>query len=269
MSVDVLSLWNFQDPAESESRFVQAMEGAPEEVRLILQTQVARAKGLQGDRAGAQAVLEDVLSHTSGHPEAAVRYHLESGRTLCSAAHDPDTVTDSDRQTARDHYLTAFRTADAHALHYLAIDALHMMTMVDTEPDDQITWNLKALEYLTASDQDDAKKWEGSLRNNLGYAYHLAGRYDEAIAEYEKSLEERRKAGKDMGVRIAKWMIARTLREKGDIDRALEVQCALEDEYAALGESDPYVFEELEALYRLKGDTERADRYKALLGAQT
>jgi len=36
---------------------------------------------------------------------------------------------------------------------------------------------------MEGSDQPAAKKWEGSLRNNMGYSLHLAKRYDEALAE--------------------------------------------------------------------------------------
>ncbi|MBS1715779.1 MAG: tetratricopeptide repeat protein [Armatimonadetes bacterium] len=265
MAVDVLSLWNFQDPSESEDRFRNAMTGASEHDRFVLLTQIARTKGLRGDWSGAREVLAGVLPHLAGAPEVEARYHLESGRTLCSPAHDPSAVTEGDRNAAREHYTSAYETARSARLDYIAIDALHMMTMVDDAPEDQINWNLKALDYLARSDQEEAKKWEGSLRNNLGYAYHLAGRYDDAIAEYEKSLEERQKAGKAVGVRIAKWMIARSLREKGDLDRALEIQTALEAECEAAGEPDRYVFEELEALYRAKGDGSKADHYRSLL----
>ena len=42
------------------------------------------------------------------------------------------------------------------------------------------------------------------------------------------------------------------------------MQLRLETEGDAAGEPDPYVFEELEALYQAKGDLERAAHYARL-----
>ncbi len=99
-----------------------------------------------------------------------MRYHLELGRSFASATHPPDNPPAS-RETARGHFMRAFSLAHTAALDYLAIDALHMMPTVDTEPA-----------------QPDAKRWEASLRNNVGYARHLAGDYDEALRQYRLSL---------------------------------------------------------------------------------
>ena len=60
-------------------------------------------------------------------------------------------------------------------------------------------------------------------------------------------------------------MIARTLREQGKTQEAIAIQLRLEREWAAAGEPDPYVFEELEKLYRATGDAARADAYAAKL----
>jgi hypothetical protein len=58
-------------------------------------------------------------------------------------------------------------------------------------------------------------------------------------------------------------MIAWNLRAMGRLEEALEIQLRLEKECEAAGEPDPYVFEELEALYRLLGNLERAEFYAA------
>jgi len=60
-------------------------------------------------------------------------------------------------------------------------------------------------------------------------------------------------------------MIAWTLRGMRRYDEALAMQLQLEREYAALNAPSPDVFEELEALYRAKGDDVRADHYAVLL----
>ncbi len=59
-------------------------------------------------------------------------------------------------------------------------------------------------------------------------------------------------------------MIAKSLRNKGELNQALQLQLQLELDYQAAGESDTYVFEELEGLYRALGDSESADKYLKL-----
>ena len=61
--------------------------------------------------------------------------------------------------------------------------------------------------------------------------------------------------------RVANWMVAWTMRSLGRIDEALEIQLRLEREGDAAAAPDPYVFEELEHLYRQKHDEPRARHY--------
>lgn len=261
MPIDVLPLWNFGNPAESIDRFQAALVGASTEDSLILQTQIARAMGLQGDNTGAIALLQSIGGEARAHPEAHVRFHLEMGRSLASAAHKPEDMTPEAKASARGHYEQAFQIAQSHRLDYLAIDALHMMVVVDDAPDSQIRWNHEALAYLEKSDQADAKKWEGSLRNNLGYSLHLAGRYEEALVQFELSHKAREAAGRQDLARVARWMIAWTHRAMGQDDLALQEQLDLERDCDAAGAPDSYVYEELEILYRNRGELEKAEAY--------
>ena len=66
-----------------------------------------------------------------------------------------------------------------------------------------------------------------------------------------------------MAIRTARWMVAWTLRALQRQDEALALQLRLEHENDAAGEPDVYVFEELEILYRERGDAERATHYAA------
>jgi tetratricopeptide (TPR) repeat protein len=120
---------------------------------------------------------------------------------------------------------------------------------------------------MEASTQEEAKKWEGSLRNNLGYAYHLAGRHDEALAQFRLSLAAYERAGRAAEARFAHWMIARTLRLQGKVQEAIAIQLRLEREWNEAGEPDPDVYEELEKLYREAGNAELAEAYAAKLKA--
>ena len=58
-------------------------------------------------------------------------------------------------------------------------------------------------------------------------------------------------------------MVAWTLRSLKRNEEALEMQLALEREADAAGQPDPFVFEELEALYRDKGDLSKAQYFAA------
>jgi len=262
MSIDISALWDFGKPELSETRFRDALIGASEDDQIILQTQIARTFGLRKDFEKTREILAEVEPKLDGaSSEAKVRYWIELGRSYCSTTHPKETQTDAVKELGHKAYMNAFESAKAGRLDALAVDALHMMTMVDTAPDAQIEWNYKALAYMDGSSQEDAKKWEGSLRNNLGYALHLAGRYEEAIVEFNLSLAAYQKAGRDKGVRYAKWMVAWTLRAMEKYQEALEMQLALEKEWDEAGDSDSYVFEELGHLYKALGDESKADFY--------
>jgi len=268
MAIDVNALWNFSRPEVSEQRFSAAMDGATADEKLVLQTQIARTWGLRRDFAKARDVLAGVEPALPGaSDEVRVRYWLELGRTWISATHSKEQRTPEALQTARDAYLGAFDMAERARLDFLAIDALHMMVFIDDASDQQLAWNQKALAYLERSDQPDAKRWEGSLRNNVGYALRLKGDYDGALEQFRLSRAAYERAGRSRNVRIADWMIARTWREQQRYAEAIALQLELERAWDADGEPDPYVFEELELLYRATGDEPRAQHYAARLKA--
>ena len=165
------------------------------------------------------------------------------------------------KELARSAYLRAFKLAQKGELDALAIDALHMMAFVDTAPEDQIEWNRKAIALMQSSSQEDAKKWEGSLRNNTGYALHLLRRYEDALVEFRLALAAHERSGNPQKIRIAHWMIAWTLRALGRLNEAIEIQLRLERECDEAGQPDPYVFEELELLYQAIDNREKAEFY--------
>ena len=120
----------------------------------------------------------------------------------------------------------------------------------------------QALAVVEASTQPAAKRWEASIRNNIGYALHQLGRYDEALQQFRLALALRERGTDAEATRAAHWMIAWTLRAMGKAEEALQIQLRLEREADAAGRPDPYVFEELEALYQAAGDAERARVYR-------
>lgn len=264
MAIDLEPLWDFHSPALSEQRFRAALPTAAGDDVVILQTQIARSYGLRRDFGRAQEILQSLEPQLArAGPEARVRHALELGRTYASAAHPKESQTPQAKTRARALYVQAFDLARKEKLDGLAIDAVHMLAFVDTAPADQLRWAQEGLALVEASSQPAAKKWEASLRNNAGYALHQLGRHDEALAQFEQALALRER-GTDAGAtRVARWMVAWTLRSLGRLDEALRLQLALEREWDAAGKPDPYVFEELELLYRAKGDAARASHYAA------
>lgn len=264
VTVDIAALWDFSDPVASERRFREALAEASGDDALALQTQVARTWGMRRDFDRARAILREIEpALKSAGPEPRVRYELEMGRTLASATHPASTQTPEAKSRARKHFDDALALARRSKLDALAIDAIHMMAFLDTAPGDQEAWAREALAVVLASDQPAAKAWEGSVRNNLGYALHQQGRYGEALAQFEKTVAIRERGTNPVAIRTARWMVAWTLRGMGRADEALAIQLRLEREGDADGKPDPYVFEELALLYRSRGDEAKAAHYAA------
>lgn len=265
MAIDLTPLWNFDDPIQSEQRFRSALVTATGDDAVILQTQIARSYGLRGDFPRAQEILKGLEPRLqTASAEARARYWLELGRTYSSATHPPESQTLDTKERARKAYKKAFETAESAQLDGLAVDALHMLAFVDTEPADQLNWGLQALALVQASPQSSAKKWEASLRNNVGYALYELGRYDEALNQFKQAVVLRERGTDLQATRVAYWMVGWTLRALNRIDEALGIQLRLERERQAAGVPSPYVFEELELLYRAKGDEARATHYAEL-----
>lgn len=262
MAIDLTSLWNFRDPALSEARFRAALADATGDDAIILRTQIARTLGLRRDFDGARQALRELepLLHVAG-AEARVRHRLEVGRTHASATHRPEDVTDDARTLARAAFEEARALARANALDALEIDAIHMLAFVDTTPEAQLHWAREALAVSLSSLQPDATRWQPSIRNNVGYALHQLGRLDEALDEFRRALALRERGTDASATRVARWMVAWTLRSLGRVDEALAMQQALETDCDAAGAPDPYVFDELSALHRARGDDAAAARY--------
>lgn len=264
VALDLNTLWDFGRPDVSEQRFRAALLASTGDESLILRTQIARTYGLRKDFDGARRLLNEIERDIpSAGAEVQIRYHLELGRTLASAAHPPSLLTTEARERARATYERALALARAAKLDGLAIDAIHMLAFVDRAPADQLKWGEAALAVVLSSTQADATRWEASVRNNVGYALHQLGRFSEALSQFQQALAIRERGMNARATRVARWMVAWTLRSLMRSEEALEMQLALEREADAAGQPDPYVFEELEALHREKGDLSRAQHYAA------
>ncbi len=147
------------------------------------------------------------------------------------------------------------------AEHYYAVDAAHMLAIGAT-PDEQITWNRRAIELAKASEEKRVRWWCASLYNNLGWTYSDMGNYAQALACFQEALAWREQRGPAREIRIARWNVGRALRMVSRYDEALALQQALLAEWEASGEAqDGYVFEEVGECLRALGRAEESRPY--------
>lgn len=250
---DFDSLWNYNDPAGTETKFrdlLPSAEAHPDpEYHPQLLTQIARTLGLQRKFEKAHALLDEVeplLAEDT--PVARVRYLLERGRTFNSSG---------EKALAKPLFLKAWDLARALGEDFYAVDAAHMVAIV--EPGESgLEWNMTAIQYAEGSEQERARGWLGSLYNNTGWSYHDLGEFEKALDLFERALAFREQQGGEENIRIARWCIARCLRSLGRVEEALKIQLALLEEARRTGAPDGYTHEELGELLLLKGQAEQA-----------
>lgn len=263
--VDLAALWDHSDPAVSETRFREALAAAQGDDALVLTTQIARTYQLRLQFDDARAVLAGIADDIeAAGPEARARYWLELGRSYVSHRHPPELVTESARAQAREAFAEGLTVARQARLDALAIDIIHMCAFVETDREAQLRCNQEALQVALSSDQPDARRWEASVRSNLGESLFEIGRYPEALEEFSRSSSLYAARADAAGNLDSRWHEGRTLRLLGRTAEALAVQAAVESEWAKRGESRRYVFEELELLHRAQDNLTLADRYARL-----
>jgi tetratricopeptide (TPR) repeat protein len=260
------NLWDFDDPAGSERRFRAAVENAVKDGDLAradeARTQLARALGLQGRFGNGHAVLDQVDADHSAAGRVRVRALLERGRLLRSSG---------DAHSSVAPFVAAWERARAIGDDGLAVDAAHMLALVDAPPGER-TWHERALDLAETSPDPAARRWRGSLWNNIGWARFEAGDLDGALAAFETALAARREQGRPKETRVAEWCVGRCLRALGRPAEALAIQERLAAEAAAAGDPDDgYLAEEIgECLLALERSEEARPafaRAAALLGA--
>ena len=233
--MDPRPLWDFDDPAASESRLREAAATADSPDREVLLTQVARALGLRQRYDDGHDVLDRIAP---GDPEVDVRVALERGRLVRSSG---------DTRAARPLFEYAAELAGEAALDELRVDALHMAALV-ADPADRLAANETALTAARSSSDPRVRDWDASVLNNLGMVQADAGDFGAALVVFEEAVAARERIGDHGRTRVARWMVAWSLRHLGRRDEALALQRALKAELDADGQADPYVDEELALL---------------------
>jgi tetratricopeptide (TPR) repeat protein len=211
-------MWDFEDPAGTRTRFQEllARTDHPAE-RAEIGTQIARTHGLELDFESADAVLDRVdASLTADMAAARIRSLLERGRVRNSSG---------DRAAARAPFEAALAAAQDAGMDDLAVDAAHMLAIATSG--DEAAWNERALAISAASADPAARRWQGSLYNNLGWTYHDRRDHERALVMFERCLAYFEAAGSVDRANIARWSIGKTYRFLGRIDEALEVHRGL------------------------------------------
>lgn len=242
-------LWDYNQPDVTEKRFRELladMPGDPADARLQLLTQIARAQGVRHHFDAAHATLDQVspsLDETT--PVVRIRYLLERGRVFNSSGQP---------EMARPLFEGALDVARQSGEDFYAVDAAHMIAIV-APPDEQIAWNERAIAMAEASESPFARRWLGSLYNNLGWTYHDMGKYDEALDLFQRGVDFWTERDNPDRLHIARWTVARVYRSMGRHDEALEILRDLKS-----GE-DGYVSEEIGENLMAQGDADSASRY--------
>jgi tetratricopeptide (TPR) repeat protein len=231
-------LWDYDQPAKSETRFRQRLATLDPTLPLYVEllTQIARAQGLQRKFGEAHQTLDAAYALLDNQPtRSTLRYLLERGRVFNSSNYP---------EQARPLFLQAWEQALAAGEDFYAIDAAHMLGIIEP-PEEQLAWHEKALALAEKSNDPRAQKWLGSLYNNIGWTYHDLKQEEAALAIFEKALAWRVAQGQDRATRIARWSVARVLRSLNRVVEALAIQQAIQKELDQSGETDGYVQEEL------------------------
>ena len=216
------ALWDFNEPAASEDRFRAAAESANGAQLGEIQTQIARAMGLQGRFDDGHAALDAVAE--TGSSRVQVLIALERGRLFNSAG---------DRAVATGHFQAAVDLARHAGEAALEIDALHMLANADVEHASR--WNNLALERARASDLPAVRRWLGSLLNNQGWTRFDRGDFHAALVLFEEALAHFVERGDPEPIRIARWTVARCLRALGEHEAAMVILRDLESNHSRCG----------------------------------
>lgn len=235
----MLEFWDFDDPAGSRRRFMEAAaEEADPARRQSLLTQVARAHGLEDAFDAGHRVLDELGDPAGLAAEPAIREALERGRLLRSGG---------DADGSASYFRDAYDRATAAGLVGLAADAAHMLALVLA--DEQEAWTERGLQAAAGSTDPLALSMTGALLNNHGWSLADAGRWQEAYALFDRAVDVRSQvtAGRSAAgaLHVARWTRARAARALGRHEEALaELRELAETE---IGAADAYVAEEIEA----------------------
>jgi tetratricopeptide (TPR) repeat protein len=231
-------LWDFDDLDVSEKRFREQLDReSTAQGRAEVLTQLARVESLRGEFERCDALLDEAEALDGITP----RVLLERGRRERSSGRPGAGLAE---------FQAAFVSAQARGEEVLAVDAAHMLAIVD----DSEAWTDRAVDIAAASDDPGVRYWLGPLYNNVGWSRYEAGDARGALDAFELALAAReRDDPRPYPREIARYAVGKALRANG---RAGEAAAALEQCVAwaaGAGVADAYFHEELAEDYAALG----------------
>jgi len=240
----IASLWDFNDPPGSRQRFLEAVARddvrAETELLLEMQTQIARTYSLQREFTDAHRILDDVdrALHAvprDAFPRARTRSLLERGRCHRSAG---------DTEASLPFFHDAEHVAASNDLWRLAIDAVHMIALAASTPEERIAQNLRGMALVREHPEEHG--WTWALLNNLGEEYLGTHDYPKAIEAFSALADYQHKRSGHADMYTLKDL-AKAHRLNGDPAYSVRTMRALMDDLEARGTSDEWIREELDA----------------------
>lgn len=231
-------LWNYNDPAETELKFREILAETEDsqdyEYIAQLLTQIARCEGLQGKFTQAHVTLDNAhkLIQANDLRLAHIRYLLERGRAFNS---------NGKPETAKPLFQKAYELGVAQNEMRYAIDAIHMIAIVEPDPQNQIKWNLKGIELVEAN--TDQKGWLFALLNNIGESYLSIKEYELALNSFQR-LSELQLQKNGEADRYTLKDIAKCLRLLGEQDQALQILQPILNKLLSEGKDDGFIRQE-------------------------
>jgi tetratricopeptide (TPR) repeat protein len=241
MAVDIDAMWDYDQPGVSEMRFRDALKSESGDDALEVETQIARTLSLRREFNKAHTLLDTIEKRLNDktRPTVRVRYLLERGRTWRSAG---------DPAKARPLFFEAWQLADREKITLLAIDAAHMLGIVDP-PEEAMRWNERAMALAMSSNAPRALRWRGSLANNMGHTERERDHLDASLKYFRASLTAFQLTRSDSQIRVAQWQVANVLRLQKKYAEALAIQLQLEKDMTQANAPDGYVYEEIAEIY--------------------
>ncbi|HYF80726.1 MAG TPA: tetratricopeptide repeat protein [Symbiobacteriaceae bacterium] len=237
---DFDQLWDYSRPEQTEQAFRHllpaAEQGSDRSYHAELLTQIARCLGLQGRFAEGHALLDQVegMLEAGLTPVPRLRYLLERGRVFRSSGQPALAIP---------LFLEAWNLGRDTGEDDLATDAAHMLGITESEPASQMEWNLRALDLAERSPK--ARRWCGSLYNNIGWAFADAGQLQQALDMFQRAVQFRAEQGAPVPLRTAKWCVGKMLRLLHRTEEALALQQELCKQVDPAAGEDGFILEEI------------------------
>jgi tetratricopeptide (TPR) repeat protein len=257
---DLISLWDYDNPGASEKKFRKLLQQAEKNndviYRTVILTQIARAEGLQRNFDTAHDTLDKVLDLLYvGNVTGRIMYLLERGRVHNSSNHP---------ENAKPLFLQAYEEALMHNEDYYAIDAAHMLGIIEKRRD-SLKWNMRAIALAETTKDLRAQRWLGALYNNTGWSFFDMKEYDIALDYFNRNIKWHTKRKSKKELVIARWCRARTLRAMDRVEDSLKLQMDLLNEVKQKNiEQDGYIYEEIGECLLSLGKKDESKKYFGL-----